>query len=608
MSGSVWPALRAVRRWCRRANERHAVLVFWFVRGFLHRDRRRHFSVAAPAAPPGSGSAWVVGCCVRVALYARYSSDQQRAASIDDQLRVCEEFVARQGWSTVSKFTDAALSGATLLRPGLQALLSAALAGDVQVVVAESLDRFSRDQEGTASLFKRLTFAGVKIVTVSEGDIGHLHVGLTGTMNALYLHELAQKTRRGLRGRIEAGKSAGGVCYGYQVVPAYEGQPRGERVIVEVEADIVRRIFREFVDGVSPRSIAIRLNGEGIAGPMAGAWGPSTIHGHASRGTGILNNELYVGRLVWNRLRYIKDPENGKRVSRLNPAIAWIVTGVPQLRIVDEELWQAAKARQLETTKRLQAAGGGIVHARRPWHLFSGLTRCAACGGGYVTSSTAGGGVLVCFNARARGTCANRRRIGRLELERRVLTAMQVRLFDPGMFEEFCQAFTARLEERRREHVAQLAGAKRELAGVKRKIRQIIDAVTKGYRSDEMRDELHELEARKVELGRLLVVRALPALHPDMAKVFREKVTGLSEALARGECDKATRDALRGIVSAIVIPADVDEPLRLEGNLGAMLEVAAGRQLPPITVNDVSLSGCGGSQPLWLTSLCVVAA
>ena len=82
------------------------------------------------------------------------------------------------------------------------------------VVLAESLDRFSRDQEDTAGLFKRLTFAGVNIVTLAEGDITHLHIGFKGTMNALFLKDLAEKTHRGLRGRVEDGKSAGGLCFG----------------------------------------------------------------------------------------------------------------------------------------------------------------------------------------------------------------------------------------------------------------------------------------------------------------------------------------------------------------------------------------------------------
>src|SRR5258708_39270300 len=155
---------------------------------------------------------------MKVAIYARYSSDNQREASIADQVRVCRQFAERQGWTAVHEYSDQAISGATLLRPGFQALMRDALRGDFDVVLAESLDRFSRDQEDTAGLFKRLTFLGVQIVTLGEGEITHLHVGFKGTMNALFLKDLADKTRRGLRGRVEAGKSGGGLCYGYRFV------------------------------------------------------------------------------------------------------------------------------------------------------------------------------------------------------------------------------------------------------------------------------------------------------------------------------------------------------------------------------------------------------
>jgi Recombinase. len=80
----------------------------------------------------------------------------------------------------------------------------------------------------------------------------------------------------------------------------------------------VLRIFTEFANGKSPRRIALALNREGIDGPQGTGWGASTINGNAARGTGILNNELYIGRLIWNRLQYVKDPRTGKRVSRLN--------------------------------------------------------------------------------------------------------------------------------------------------------------------------------------------------------------------------------------------------------------------------------------------------
>ena len=192
---------------------------------------------------------------MKVAIYARYSSDNQRDASIADQLRVCRAFAERQGWTICEEYTDHAVSGATLLRAGFQALMRDALNRRFDVVLAESLDRFSRDQEDTAGLFKRLTFAGVNIVTLAEGDITHLHIGFKGTMNALFLKDLAEKTHRGLRGRIEDGKSAGGLCYGYRVVKALNAGTvtTGEREVVPEEArdrraDLPRLRRRRFAE------------------------------------------------------------------------------------------------------------------------------------------------------------------------------------------------------------------------------------------------------------------------------------------------------------------------------------------------------------------------
>ncbi|MFW8695967.1 recombinase family protein, partial [Mesorhizobium japonicum] len=88
-----------------------------------------------------------------------------------------------------------------------QTLLQDAQARQFDIVMAEALDRISRDQADIATLFKHMQFAGIPIVTLAEGEISELHVGLKGTMNALFLKGLAKKTHRGLRGRVEQGKS-----------------------------------------------------------------------------------------------------------------------------------------------------------------------------------------------------------------------------------------------------------------------------------------------------------------------------------------------------------------------------------------------------------------
>ena len=155
---------------------------------------------------------------MRVSIYARYSSDKQREASIVDQVRLCEERAAREGWRVVKRYADHAISGASLMRRGIQALMQDAQSGKFDLVLTEALDRISRDQEDIAGVYKRLRFAGVRIYTLSEGEIAELHIGFTGTMSALYLKNLGEKTWRGQSGRVRAGKSGGGNCYGYDVV------------------------------------------------------------------------------------------------------------------------------------------------------------------------------------------------------------------------------------------------------------------------------------------------------------------------------------------------------------------------------------------------------
>jgi len=352
--------------------------------------------------------------------------------------------------------------------------MKAATSGYFDVVVAESLDRLSRDQEDTAAFFKRLSFINVQIVTLAEGEITHLQVGFKGTMNAMYLKDLADKTRRSLRGRVEAGKSGGGNAFGYVV------RPGGERAVDHEQAAVVVRILTEYAAGGSPQTIAKRLNGEGLHGPAGRPWGPSTIHGHAKRGTGILNNELYIGRIVWNRLRYVKDPDTGRRVSRLNPPEAWVVTEVPDLRIVPDAVWRKVKTRQQQmgaTVVGSSSGTKGMCHANRPLYMFSGLTKCGVCGHTYTNN----GRRLVCSGHRERGICTNDLTIQREVVEARVLAALEERFLQGPAFDEFCRMFWSMENEVRMQRRANVVALERQLVQVRKETEQIIDAVTKGW-------------------------------------------------------------------------------------------------------------------------------
>ncbi len=290
---------------------------------------------------------------MRAVIYARYSSDHQRDASIEDQIRTCRALIEQRGWTYLHAYNDRAQSGSsTLLRPGYQRMVEDARAGQFDIIVAEALDRLSRDQADIAGLYKQLVFQEIELFTLAEGEVNELHVGLKGTMNALFIKDLARKTKRGLEGRVRAGKSAGGIAYGYEVVYDFgaDGKPvAGGRRIVPEQATIVQRIFEEFAGGKSPRRIAHHLNDEKIPFSRNNRpWSDTTIRGSVTRGLGILNNELYRGRLVWNRQRFIKDPTTGKRLSRVNPGAEWVTEDVPDLRIVSDELWQRVHDRMLK--------------------------------------------------------------------------------------------------------------------------------------------------------------------------------------------------------------------------------------------------------------------
>jgi DNA invertase Pin-like site-specific DNA recombinase len=504
----------------------------------------------------------------RVALYARYSSDSQRDASIEDQLRQGRDYAERQGWIVVESYTDRAISGASLIRPGIQQLMVDVQCRQFDVVLSEALDRISRDQEDVAAVYKRMRFAGVRLVTLSEGEISELHVGLKGTMNALFLKDLALKTHRGIRGRVEAGKIGGGNAYGYRVVKQLDakGEPvRGEREIIEAEAEIVRRIFREYAAGKGPQRIAADLNREGIASPSGGRWADTTIRGNPTIGSGILNCELYVGVILWNRQRQLKDPNTGRRVLRLNPESVWVRKDAPALRIVSDELWTAAKARQAELAEiyksniegsRLAAQRNARADAlnatRRPRTMLSGLIFCGCCAQPCVRRGQDRYGC----SSHLMGTgCTNSRSITRAKLEERVVAGLRDRLMAPDKAAEAMRAFAEETNRLNRERRSSGEASRRELDQTETAIREIVTVIEQGGFHRALLDRLTELEARQTALQEILV-RApadVPDLHPNIAELYSRKVARLSEALDHPEDRQEAMDAIRQLVTRVVL-------------------------------------------------------
>ena len=226
---------------------------------------------------------------MRAVIYARFSSDLQDERSINDQVHLARRYAESRGLAVIDVYQDAAISGASAInRPGLQRMLAEAARSKFDTIVTESLDRLSRSQADIAALYEKLTFNGIRIETLADGAVSEIHVGLKGTMAALFLKDLAQKTRRGQVGRVKAGRIPGGKSYGYDIVK--DGEDHGRRTINPHEAAIVRRIFSEYAGGKGPLAIVADLNRESISGPRGGRLNASALLGNPKRRNGILNN------------------------------------------------------------------------------------------------------------------------------------------------------------------------------------------------------------------------------------------------------------------------------------------------------------------------------
>jgi DNA invertase Pin-like site-specific DNA recombinase len=506
----------------------------------------------------------------------------QDARSITDQVRLARKYAEGRGLVQVGIYEDAAISGASVLnRPGLQRLLTDADARKFDVVITESLDRLSRSQADIAHIYERLHFLGVAIETLADGRVNEMHVGLKGTMSAMFLKDLAQKTKRGQIGRVKAGRIPGGKSYGYDV--AQRGEDRGQRIINAREAAIVRRIYEEYAAGKGSMAIVKGLNAEKEPGPSGGAWNVSAIIGSPKRKNGILNNELYKGTIAYNRQRFMKDPATGKRVSRVNPESEWLRQEVPELRIVDDELWHRVQSlRDSRSTPH-------FYHKRRPQRLLSGLIYCGCCGAKYNIAMR---DYMRCSAKANSGMCSKSRTIRMCDVEQRVLRCFEEKLFTPKLVEAAASAY--------RDDFAKSHGARdfarskiaREHADVDRKLSRLLRMVEDGHADPAATGpRVNELSAEKRRLAAQL------AMQPEEAPVFRipDEVAAYRQTLAnlRVELEGGSEPALE---ASRLMRTFVRRVIVLPGGDGGdqPLEIEAGSSINMPLTDQYCEAGCGG--------------
>ena len=524
-------------------------------------------------------------------IYARYSTDMQNPLSVRDQVELCRKRAIAKGWRIVQEYSDAGVSGTSRDRPGYIQMLRDMEQEHFDIILSESLDRLSRDQEDSARLYKTTHFRGVRIHTVEQNDIGLVDASLSGLMSALFLDALAQKTHRGLSGKIKDGKSAGGLSYGYRVPTDERGMPRkGEMEIRDNEAEVIRRIFTDYANGQSPLHIATALNDEGIVSPRSrigsgGHWKQNTINGSKKRGTGILNNELYIGKRVWNRSKYYKDPETRKRVSRLRSVDEWQVYEVPHLRIVSNDLWDAVKKRQGELSKQKATTGKSDKNKlsqnqalRRKKYLLSGLLECGQCGGKLTIAGTGERRRYYCADAREKGSavCDGFKGLLQVDAERLVLAGLKEKLMEDEAFRQFRKSFKVHIERHNRSLGAKTAAQDKAINQTAKKLQNILQAIEDGAYTPALNDRMQALEA---ELMRMRKERSSSGavevpLPPGLPGYYRAYIADLSATLAKEAIFGRASDELRSMIERIEVGYDKEgkrHSIQIEGNITAML-------------------------------------
>ena len=255
---------------------------------------------------------------------------------------------------------------------------------------------------------------------------------------------------------------------------------------------------------------------------------------------------------------------------------------MPELRIVEDELWQAVKQRQRSSPSRSAGTrpGNALNRAHRRRFLLSGLLVCGCCGGGYTIMGKDRYG---CAAHRSKGTCGNDRTISRAgDREAGCWTGSSIACWRPS-----CSRRSPAPTRRRCEPGRAADGAGRGLEGrlaqVERKIAAMIRAIEDGLYQPSMKERMTALEAEKAQLtAELRPSRdtAPVALHPNLPALYRRKVEELEAVLADPELGPEAMEAIRPMITRIVLTPRAEGGMEavLEGDLARILTICAGAE------------------------------
>lgn len=494
------------------------------------------------------------------AIYARKSTDQHDISdeqkSVARQIDHARQYAARKGWAVADDhvYVDDGISGAEFAnRPAFLRMMNTLKPRPpFQVLVMSEESRLGRESIETAYSLKQLVTAGVRVFfyledreRTLETPTDKIMLSLTAFADELERDKARQRTIDAMQRKARAGHVTGGACFGYDNVDVMSAErdksgrlirSHVTRRVNEAEASVVRQIFEMYAQGIGKLSIARRLNEQHAIAPRAQrarprGWCCSSVYS-------VLHRDLYRGLIVYNRTR--KRNAWGQKKQSDRSQAEWIQVEAPELRIVSEDLWNAAH-RRLNDTRKLYLRGtdgqlwGRPVHGADAKYLLAGMLACARCGGNLDVRSRSHGTRRAHFYScstyirKGKAICPDELLAPMPALDDHVLSWFERELLDP----EVLEAAFARALGRHLERGQSLGGVRAQLRDTIGELDAEIDRLTNviaegghdvaallaGLRARQRRREDAQRELRQVE-AQAASRRATPAA--DLKRVMRD--------------------------------------------------------------------------------------
>ena len=452
-----------------------------------------------------------------VVIYARYSSDNQRQESIDAQIRACTKFAEDNGYIVLQNYIDEALTATNDDRPQFQQMLLDSKKKLFNYVIIHKLDRFARSRYDSAIYKRELKQNGVNVVSVLERlDDSPESIMMEATLEGMaeyYSANLSREVMKGMKeNALKCMHTGGKPPLGYDVDPYTK-----KYIINEAEAEIVRLIFKMYIEGSGYSAIIDKLSELDYTSKFGRTIGKSSL-------SNLLENEKYIGIYTFNMSASRSSLKTKDYTGSKKPEdqIIRVENGIPA--IISKKDFEKAKAR-----KALNKKATATFKAKE-FYLLSGIVTCAECGARMIGNTKNSGTrktkhvTYRCGNRYSKHKCSNKE-IRREYIEDFVLDQMMHTLFNPSNIRTFTTELQRMVKEKNPEIHAQLARLKKEKASLVTEQANLVNAIKLGQALDILlpaltttKDKIARIEAQLLTTQNTL---------NDVPQITEETVTRL---------------------------------------------------------------------------------